>query len=180
MQVQIRTETTPNPNAIKFLSDARVITDGTRSYRSAEECDKELPKALFAIPHVTELYFFDNIITVTQDGGTDWQALGEEISAGLATHLPNHNPDEVAGAEEAPVDQSIAMRQISAILDVTIRPSLQSDGGDLDIIEYDGTLLKVMYKGACGSCPSAAAGTLQAIQGILRDKFSPEIVVQQV
>ena len=64
------------------------------------------------------------------------------------------------------------------ILDNTIRPGLQMDGGDIQIIGFDGLNLTVNYQGACGSCPSASMGTLKAIESILRDQYNPEITVQ--
>ena len=63
-------------------------------------------------------------------------------------------------------------------MDRTIRPALQMDGGDLQIIALDGNTLTVNYQGACGSCPSSSMGTLKAIEGILRDEFNPDLVVE--
>ena len=69
--------------------------------------------------------------------------------------------------------------QINAILDQTIRPALQMDGGDLQILEYDDNkVLRIYYQGACGSCPSSTAGTLKAIENLLKDEFDPGITVQ--
>ena len=52
------------------------------------------------------------------------------------------------------------------------------DGGDLSIIEFENNVLKVLYHGACGSCPSSTAGTLKAIENILRDEYKPCLVVE--
>ncbi len=68
--------------------------------------------------------------------------------------------------------------KINAILDNTIRPGLQMDGGDIQIVSFDGMNLTVNYQGACGSCPSSTMGTLKAIESILRDQYNPEITVQ--
>ena len=62
-------------------------------------------------------------------------------------------------------------------MDRTVRPALQGDGGDLEVLELDGHILTIRYEGACGSCPSAATGTLSMIQGVLRSEFDPEIEV---
>lgn len=37
-----------------------------------------------------------------------------------------------------------------------IRPALQMDGGDIEIVEINKPDVKVRLKGACGCCPSAA------------------------
>jgi Fe-S cluster biogenesis protein NfuA len=68
--------------------------------------------------------------------------------------------------------------KINAIIDEHIRPFLQRDGGDLQVLAYADKTLKIFYQGACGSCPHAALGTLMAIQRVLREKFDPEIVVE--
>jgi len=47
----------------------------------------------------------------------------------------------------------------------------------VDVVKYEDNKLYVFYQGACGTCPSATSGTLMAIEGILRDKFHPQIEV---
>jgi Fe-S cluster biogenesis protein NfuA len=69
------------------------------------------------------------------------------------------------------------VQRIEEILDETVRPGLQGDGGDLDVVKYEDNKLYVFYQGACGTCPSATSGTLMAIEGILRDQFNPTIEV---
>ncbi|MBI5415301.1 MAG: NifU family protein, partial [Candidatus Omnitrophica bacterium] len=64
------------------------------------------------------------------------------------------------------------------ILDQTVRPALQMDGGDIELLDYKDNVLRVFYQGACGSCPSATMGTLRAIENILRDQFNPDVVVE--
>ena len=44
-------------------------------------------------------------------------------------------------------------------------------------MSYEDHVLVVKYQGACGTCPSSATGTLEAIKGILRDEYDPEIEV---
>jgi len=68
--------------------------------------------------------------------------------------------------------------RINAILDSTIRPALQRDGGDLEVLSLEGNVLTISYQGACGCCPHASMGTLYAIQNILQDQYRPDIVVQ--
>lgn len=68
--------------------------------------------------------------------------------------------------------------KINAIIDEHVRPFLQRDGGDLQVMDYSNKVLKIFYQGACGGCPHAAYGTLMAIQRVLREKFDPAIVVE--
>ncbi len=37
----------------------------------------------------------------------------------------------------------------------TIRPALQADGGNVELVAVEGNVVKVRLTGACGSCPMA-------------------------
>lgn len=56
-----------------------------------------------------------------------------------------------------------------------VRPSLQADGGDVQLIDVDeeGTV-KVQLTGACGSCPMAQMTLKNGIEKILKQKI-PEV-----
>ena len=184
MKTQLMIQSTPNPNALKFVLNTPVKTSGNWTYKSAKECaDNLLAGAIFALdPHVKEVYFFDNYITVTQDGDVDWENLEEKIQKTILERIGAHDPDFATPEPEkkaAPVgSDSPEMMQINEILDQTVRPALQMDGGDIQLVDYKDNTLRVFYQGACGSCPSSTMGTLKAIENILKDQFNPDIAVE--
>lgn len=56
-----------------------------------------------------------------------------------------------------------------------IRPSLQADGGDVELVEVtDDGLVKVRLKGACGTCPFAMMTLKGGIERILKQEV-PEV-----
>lgn len=57
----------------------------------------------------------------------------------------------------------------------SIRPNLQADGGDIELIDVteDGTV-KVRLKGACRGCPSAAITLKSGVEKILKEQI-PEV-----
>ena len=181
MEVKMMVQSTPNPNALKFVLNVPVKTEGKVTYKNASTCQHNpMAAALFTIPNITEVYFFDNYVTVTQDGNVDWDEIEEQIKKIVLEYAPNHDPNfpvEEDKKASAPVSDDPELAKINAILDSTIRPGLQMDGGDLQIVSFDGTNLVVNYQGACGSCPSSTMGTLRAIESILRDQYNPEISV---
>lgn len=181
MSVKLQIQSTPNPNALKFVLNTPVKTEGKATYKSAAECEyNPLAQALLAIEHVLEVYFFDNYITVTQDGNGDWDALEEKIKSTILEKIDQHDPNFKVEEPEKPVvtSDNPEIGKINAILDQTIRPALQMDGGDIQIVQFEGNVVKVNYQGACGSCPSSAMGTLKAIENLLRDEYKPDIVVE--
>ena len=66
---------------------------------------------------------------------------------------------------------------IEEIFDKQLRPYLQGDGGDVELVLVEGDKVVITYKGACGSCPSSAGGTLRGIERSLRQQVDPNIVV---
>ena len=61
-----------------------------------------------------------------------------------------------------------------------LRPYLMADGGNVDLVDIDGAIVKLKLQGACGSCPSSAMTLKMGIERRLREKI-PEIVeVEQV
>jgi Fe-S cluster biogenesis protein NfuA len=61
-----------------------------------------------------------------------------------------------------------------------LRGFLQADGGDMEVVEIEGTDVKLRLKGACGSCPHATMTIKQGIERVLREQIDEKIVVEQV
>lgn len=185
MEYKLIIQSTPNPNALKFVVNTPVKSEGNFTYKSLDQCkDNLLAKAIFELDaNIKEVYFFDNYITVTQNGNTDWDQLEEKIRATILERIKDHNPDFIAEEprkeiKTVDVAGNPQLATINSILDETVRPALQMDGGDIQLAGYDNNVLKVFYQGACGSCPSSSMGTMKAIENILKDQFNPDIVVE--
>lgn len=58
---------------------------------------------------------------------------------------------------------------------VKVRPSLQADGGDVELIEVtDEGVVKVKLTGACGGCPMAQMTLKMGIEKVIKEEV-PEI-----
>ena len=55
-----------------------------------------------------------------------------------------------------------------------IRPSLQADGGDIELISVEDGVVKVKLTGACGTCPMSQMTLKMGIEAAIR-KDLPEI-----
>lgn len=176
-------EGTPNPNALKFILREPLTWGIVRSYDNAEQAkDDPLASALFEIDHVTNVFYVDRWITITQDGEADWQDLARAVADPIraAPAATAESAVAVAAANEALSNLSEADQQrlekINILLDEEVRPFLQNDGGDLHILGLDGNILRIHYQGACGTCPSSISGTLRGIERLLKT-IEPDIRV---
>ncbi|HEY9597563.1 MAG TPA: NifU family protein [Cyanophyceae cyanobacterium] len=79
------------------------------------------------------------------------------------------------------MSQTMALtpENVETVLD-EMRPYLMADGGNVELVELDGPVVKLRLQGACGSCPSSTMTLRMGIERRLRE-FIPEIVeVEQV
>lgn len=176
-------ESTPNPHAKKFILREPLSWGIAHSFENAEQAkDDPLASALFAIAHVTNVFYVDRWITITQDGAVEWEDLAREVAVPIraAPAAAAQSAAAVFSARTAFEHLSEADQQrlddINLVLDQQIRPYLQSDGGDLHVLSLVGNQLVVHYQGACGTCPSSISGTLQAIESQLRT-LEPDLQV---
>jgi Fe-S cluster biogenesis protein NfuA len=64
-------------------------------------------------------------------------------------------------------------KKVKSALD-TIRPALQADGGDIELVGVDGNVVTVRLLGACGGCPMAQMTLKQGVEARVR-QLVPEI-----
>ena len=179
--ILIRTLPTPNPYALKFVLNLPLKREGKATFQSAAEAETlPLVRDLFAIPGVKQVYLFQNTVTVTHTGELHETDLVEQVEAVLTSRMPIHNSDfsmETEKPKSAPkTHDNPILTEIEEILDRTIRPGLQADGGDIEIVGFVNNELQILYQGACGGCPSSLMGTLDAIQGILRQELNNDLI----
>ncbi len=72
----------------------------------------------------------------------------------------------------------IAKERIEAVLD-RVRPFLQADGGDIELIEVEGNSASVRLTGMCAGCPSAHMTLHVGVESALREEI-PEFESLQV
>jgi Fe-S cluster biogenesis protein NfuA len=55
-----------------------------------------------------------------------------------------------------------------------IRPQIQADGGDIDLVAVENDIVKVRLRGACAGCPMSALTLKQGVERLIKQKV-PEI-----
>jgi NifU-like protein len=69
---------------------------------------------------------------------------------------------------------------IEDVIDREIRPSLRRDGGDLELIDVDGNVVKVRFRGACSGCAVSAVTLHDVVEARLKENVAEDIVVEEV
>jgi Fe-S cluster biogenesis protein NfuA len=72
------------------------------------------------------------------------------------------------------------LQRITEVVEQQIRPSLQADGGDIEIVSLEENVLSVRLRGACSSCPCAADTLKYGVQRTLNQMVSEDLVVVPV
>lgn len=170
-------ELTPNPHALKFILNEKLLSYERRHYASRDESSNDpLAKGIFEIGGVVSVFYTDKFITVEKSKETNWG----QIQRPLVKFLASFDKSQIAEEKQPePLDEkeSELLRRINEVLDTRVRPALAGDGGGLEVLGIEGFRVMIKYQGACGSCPSSINGTLRAIEGLLRRDVNPSIEV---
>ncbi|KAG7380915.1 nifu-like protein [Phytophthora pseudosyringae] len=181
----IQTESTPNPQSVKFLPGRAVLDDrfttGVDFTPSSEEVRRSpLAKKLFQIEGVTRVFFGKEFISVTKAEDEDWDALNAEIFATIMDFFASD--EEVMSDEPVITDTTIlpeddeVVAMIKELLEQRIRPSVQDDGGDIFYKGFDEKtgMVMVQLAGSCAGCPSSSVTLKHGVENMLKH-YIPEV-----
>ena len=90
-------------------------------------------------------------------------------------------PEKTApsGASAAPLTNVQRMQKVMNALEEIVRPRLQHDGGDIDLVDIDGKVVTVALRGMCSTCPSSKLTVEGFVQKTLREQVEPDLVVKE-
>ena len=92
----------------------------------------------------------------------------------MTTETPLATDASSAAPDAATADpRALTIPNVERVLD-ELRPYLMADGGNVEIVEIDGPVVKVRLQGACGSCPSSTMTLKMGIERKLREAI-PEV-----
>jgi NifU-like protein len=121
----------------------------------------------------------DDVTNYCKAGGGCGGCKGE-IAKIIARVLGTPVAVEKAPAVKKPLTNIQKIRLIEETIDNEIRPMLKQDGGDIELIDVDGSLVKVSLRGACAQCRMAQFTMKDVVQAKLREFVTDEIVVEEV
>ena len=187
--ITIYVESTPNPMAMKFVANKKLVSR-VYEYKSAEEAsDSPLATELFKFPYIKEVFFDSNYISIIRQPKVLWEDIMMELREFLRLYLMEGKQVVKVSVTEQdrpkglPSINDVYSRKIIAILDQYVKPAVSSDGGNIQFVSYDKQtqIVKVLLQGACNGCPSSKRTLKQGIETILREMMKNEqITVEAV
>ncbi|TFA99310.1 hypothetical protein CCMA1212_008936 [Trichoderma ghanense] len=200
----IQTESTPNPDALKFLPNHRIIPPDM----STPFIEYLNPRATISPPHpsplaaklmnidgVTSVFYGTDFITVTKAGDANWAHIRPEIFALITeaitsgekiVNVVERKADEAgqAAAEEDSLayneNDSEVVGMIKELLETRIRPAIQEDGGDIEFRGFEDGQVLLKLRGACRTCDSSTVTLKNGIEGMLMHYIEEVKGVKQI
>lgn len=127
--------------------------------------------------HENNLKTVQEITDYTKAGGACGECL-DEIAEILANELKRKPLEEIKPKPRLTNVQR--MQKVLKVIDDEIRPRLQSDGGDIELVDVDGKRVSVSFRGRCSQCRSSEVTIRNLVEKMLREHVEPDIVVEEV
>jgi Fe-S cluster biogenesis protein NfuA len=180
-QVNIYTESNPNPNSMKFVVNFMLVDEGKSYDFPDRESAKEAPLAFNLFENfsfVDRVFYMNNFVTVTKSDQVEWDDARLLISNFIKYHLENYEPllEKDRVAEEKPVtgENGEVINKIKDVLDEYIKPAVEMDGGAITFDSFDDGVVKVLLQGSCSGCPSSTITLKAGIESLLK-RAIPEV-----
>ena len=171
----VQTESTPNPNSLKFLPGKTVSNNGSFEIKKKDNVQNELVKNLLLIKGVEGIFLSKDFISINKRSDTSWDEIkhiaisliNDFYSSGKECVIENDLQENRSNLKE--IEQKIVK-----ILDQKIRPAVAKDGGDIKFKEFKNGIVKVQLQGSCSGCPSSTMTLKQGVQNLLCH-YIPEV-----
>ena len=169
----IQTETTPNPDSLKFLSEKTLSTIGTEEFKKDKESEIKIPfvKELLNFKGVELVLLSEKFLSVKKTKEVSWNELKPMVISHLNDYFEKNNEPilkEGKKTKEISESDNEIVNKIIEVLDTKIRPAVARDGGDIKFKSFENGVVKVQLQGSCSGCPSSLMTLKQGVQNLLK------------
>ena len=169
----IQTESTPNPNSLKFLSENIISAIGTEEFQKdkANDLSNAFIKELLEFKGVELVLLSKNFLSVKKTEDVSWNELKPMVISHLNHYFENNNEPilrENKKRELEQIDDDETVKKIIDVLDTKIRPAVARDGGDIKFKSFVDGVVKVELQGSCSGCPSSLMTLKKGVQNLLK------------
>ena len=174
----IQTESTPNPNSLKFLSEKTISATGTEEFQKekSKEISNTFIKELLQFDGVELVLLSKNFLSVKKTEESSWNELKPMIISHLNHYFENNNEPILKESKKSvsSLNDDETVKKIIDVLDTKIRPAVARDGGDIKFKSFENGIVKVELQGSCSGCPSSTMTLKQGVQNLLCH-YLPEV-----
>ena len=169
----IQTESTPNPNSIKFLSEKTISDIGTEEFQkqNSESLSNSFIKELLNFDGVELVLLSKNFLSVKKTEEASWNDLKPMVISHLNHYFENNDEPilkDLNKKENNLNNEDDTVKRIIDVLDTKIRPAVARDGGDIKFKSFENGVVKVELQGSCSGCPSSLMTLKQGVQNLLK------------
>jgi len=168
----IQTESTPNPNSLKFLSEKTISAIGTEEFQKekSEGISNTFIKELLQFDGVELVLLSKNFLSVKKTEESSWNELKPMIISHLNHYFENNNEPILKESKKSvsSLNEDETVKKIIDVLDTKIRPAVARDGGDIKFKSFENGIVKVELQGSCSGCPSSLMTLKQGVQNLLK------------
>ena len=171
----VQTETTPNPNSLKFLPGKIVSNNGSFEITKKDDTNNELIRNLLSVNGVEGIFLGKDFISINKYDNTTWDEI-KHVAISLINDFYQNGNECVIDKELINTSGNLKdiEKKIVKILDQKIRPAVAKDGGDIKFKEFKDGVVKVQLQGSCSGCPSSTMTLKQGVQNLLCH-YIPEV-----
>jgi Fe-S cluster biogenesis protein NfuA len=168
----ITTETTPNPDSLKFLSEKTISEAGTEEFQKKDlnKIENEFVKNLLNLKGVELILLSDNFLSVKKTKEISWDVLKPTVISHINDYFQTNDKPILAkkiNKQGNNLDSNNVEERIMKILDSKIRPAVAKDGGDIKFKSFKDGVVHVELQGSCSGCPSSLMTLKQGVQNLL-------------
>ena len=169
----IQTETTPNPESLKFLSEKTLSTIGTEEFKKEQKNEIKIPfvRELLNFKGVELILLSEKFLSVKKTKEVSWNELKPMVISHLNDYFEKNDEPILKKSKEIQENRATddeTVNKIIEVLDTKIRPAVARDGGDIKFKSFKNGVVKVQLQGSCSGCPSSLMTLKQGVQNLLK------------
>jgi Fe-S cluster biogenesis protein NfuA len=168
----ITTETTPNPDSLKFLSEKTISEAGTEEFQKKDlnKIENEFVKNLLNLKGVELILLSDNFLSVKKTKEISWDVLKPTVISHINDYFQKNDKPILTkknNKQNKDISNNDIEERILKVLDTKIRPAVAKDGGDIKFKSFKNGVVHVELQGSCSGCPSSLMTLKQGVQNLL-------------
>ena len=181
--ITVYAESTPNPNAMKFVVNKKLFNDVYEFKKVEDTKDAPLAKSLFTFPFIQEIFFDFNFISIIQKPDSNWDENIMDVREFIRSFIQDENTilyeENFIKKSDPKIIENLddVSKKIIEIIEEHVKPAVASDGGNIVFESYDNESKKVnvILQGACSGCPSSTITLKSGIENMLKEML-PDMI----